>query len=363
MSSISPLKVPVILIAGLDPETMAIATMALGWDLPNAVAVRHDLDPSRDTLIRTISDATGLIEREEVELDHACASCALREDVIPTLERLAASGRWDAIVSQLPPTASPAQVCRVTSWDPARAPHVRISAVVAALNDATLDGDLLGDELLCEVDLPVREDDRRGLAETACALVEYADVVFTPQEIEPDERDLISALMRPGALFLESVSKLDGGELATGLHHCETSDDWVEAVRRDPIPSPEGAAWALDVHSDRPFHPGRLQEFVAVLGGGPRRSRGCFWLPTRPHQLCIWNGAGGQLSIGTEDTWGPESPLTRIVIIGLDGGHEALAAAFRACLLTDKELDESGPYWEAFEDGFEPWLGPIRRAA
>ncbi|MDF1489166.1 CobW family GTP-binding protein [Tessaracoccus caeni] len=364
MNNVSPLKVPVILVAGFDADTMAIATMALGWDLPKAVAVRHDLDPTRDTLTRTVSDATGLIEKEELELDHACASCALREDVVPTLERLASSGQWDAIVAQLPATASPAQVCRVSAWDPARVPHVRISAVVAALSDTTLEGDLLGDELLCEVDLPVREDDRRGLAETACALVEYADVVFTPGDIETDGRDLINALMRPGARLLDSVSALDGAELTTGLHHCETSDEWVAEVRRGPLPSPEGEAWVLDVHSDRPFHPDRLMEFIAVLGGGPRRSRGCFWLPTRPHQLCIWNGAGGQLSVGTEEDWGrDESPLTRITVVGLDGGRDALAAAFEACLLTDAEMEEHGPYWEAFEDGFEPWLGPIHRGS
>ncbi|MEA5118876.1 MAG: GTP-binding protein, partial [Propionicimonas sp.] len=73
---------------------------------------------------------------------------------------------------------------------------------------------------------------------------------------------------------------------------------------------------------------------------------------------------GGQLSIGGEETWDSgEQPLTRIVVTGLDDGRDALAAAFQACLLTDAELAERGWFWEAFEDGFEPWLGPIRRAA
>ncbi|MEZ5087254.1 MAG: GTP-binding protein [Tessaracoccus sp.] len=363
MDNISPLKVPVILVAGLDADTMAVATMAMGWDLPHAVAVRHDLNPDRDVLTRTVSDASGLIEREEIELDHACVSCAIREDVIPTLERLAADGAWNAIVAQLPATASPAQVCRVASWDPSRVPHVHISAVVTALDDTALAEDLLTDELLCEVDLPVREDDRRGLAETACELVEYSDVVFTPRAPEPAARDLLTVLMRPGAELVESITALDAASLALGVHHCDTSDEWVADVRRDALPETEGQAWVLDVHSERPFHPDRFQEFITVLGGGPRRSRGCFWLPTRPHQVCAWNGAGGQLSIGADETWGKEQPVTRIVIVGLDGGRDALAAAFQACLLTDAEMAESGPYWEAFEDGLEPWLGPILRAA
>ncbi|MFT3877385.1 MAG: GTP-binding protein [Propioniciclava sp.] len=364
MSDVSALKVPVILVSGVDADTMAVASAALGWDLPDAVAVRHDLDPARDVLVRTVSDASGLLEREELELDHACVSCAIREDVIPALQRLASTGRWSAIVAQLPATANAAQVCRVASWESARLPHVRVSAVVTAVDAATLGDDLLGEELLTELELPVRDDDGRGLAETLCGMVEYTDVLFCSAALDADVADLIGVLMRPGARVVDSVSLLDASALVGGVHDCEVSDAWVCEVRRGALPEATGAAWVLDVRSDRPFHPDRLNEFVEILGGGPRRSRGCFWLPSRPHQVCVWDGAGGQLSIGADDTWDrDEQPLTRIVVVGIDGGRDALAAAFQACLLTDAELAERGKYWEVFEDGYEPWLGPIRRAA
>lgn len=357
------LKVPVVLVAGVDADTMAVASAALGWDLPDAVAVRHDLVPDRDVLVRTVSDVSGTLEHEEIELDHACVSCAIREDVVPTLQRLAVSGRWSAIVAQLPATASAAQVCRVAAWEPARVPHVRVSAVLTALDAVSLGDDLLGGELLRELELPVRDDDGRGLAEALCEMVEYTDVLFVPQPVEPRERDLLRVLMRPGTSVVDSVTDLDAATLAGGLHDCEASDAWVSEVRRDALPDAEGAAWVLDVRSERPFHPDRLNEFVEVLGGGPRRSRGCFWLPSRPGQICVWDGAGGQLSIGSDEMWGGEDPLTRIVVVGTDDGRDALAAAFHACLLTDAEMAERGPYWEVFEDGYEPWLGPIRRAA
>ena len=119
----------------------------------------------------------------------------------------------------------------------------------------------------------------------------------------------------------------------------------------------------LDFRSERPFHPERLQETIAVLGGGPRRSRGCFWLPSRPAQVCQWDGAGGMLSIGPCDHWDEHGPLTRIVVVGLDDGREQLVDAFRSCLLTDQELAERGAYWEVWRDGFEPWLGPVRQLA
>lgn len=135
-------------------------------------------------------------------------------------------------------------------------------------------------------------------------------------------------------------------------------------VRRDPLPgSAGGAAWVLDFRSERPFHPDRLQQTIEVLGGGPRRSRGCFWLPSRPAQVCQWDGAGGMLSIGPCDHWDEHGPLTRVVVVGMDDGREQLAEAFRSCLLTDHEMAERGPYWEVMDDGLEPWLGPVRQLA
>ena len=59
-------------------------------------------------------------------------------------------------------------------------------------------------------------------------------------------------------------------------------------------------------------------EYIEVLGGGPRRSRGCFWLPTRPSTVGVWEGAGGQLSVGSGVPWGMKAPLTRIVVTGLE---------------------------------------------
>ena len=121
--------------------------------------------------------------------------------------------------------------------------------------------------------------------------------------------------------------------------------------------------WRLDLRSDRPLHPGRLLTEIETIGGGPRRSRGCFWLPSRPGDVCVWDGAGGQVSIGHLSSWGLKDPLTRIVVTGLDDGAADIRAAFDACLLSDTEIAHRGTFWEVGEDGLEPWLGPIRRAA
>lgn len=355
----NPSQTPVILISGVDPEPMSALTIALQWDLPDAVVVHHEVDIEQEMLIRTVSDQRGLIHRREISLAHACVSCAIRSDVVPTVERLAAQGRWGAIIAQLPETAEAAQVCRVIGYDPKAAPHVRIAAALVAVDGETVAEDVLGDDLLVERDLPVRDDDERGVGETVASLVEYADLVVA-ERLAPAGQALLKTLMRPGAQVLDSAAAVDSAAVLVGLHQHHNSEDWVQVIRREPIPgvAAEGT-WQLDFSSQRPFHPERLRQRIEDLGRGRRRSRGCFWLPTRPNQVCQWDGAGGMVSIGVADDWPAGDQLTRIVVVGVDAGREALEHAFHDCLLTDQEIAERGRYWEVSIDGMEPWLGPV----
>lgn len=342
--------------------------LSLQLGLSGAVSVRHTIDLDRRLLTRTVGDVTGLLEREEIDLEHACVTCAVREDVVPTLERLGAEGRWGAIVACLPVAAEAVQVCRVISWTPRNAPHVGIAAVVAALDGARVADDLLGEDLLDERGLATSEDDRRGVAEVACAMVEYADLVSLTEALSDDDQALLTVLARPQVPLVADPSLIDAAALAAGVHRHEAVETWVAGVRRGELPPlPGSRVWRLDLRSDRPFHPSRFQDELEVLGGGPRRSRGCFWLPTRPGDICLWDGAGGQVSVGTTHRWARgETPVTRIVVIGIDDDLDERAeieAAFHRCLLTDEELTTRGRIWEESWDGLEPWLGPIHRVA
>jgi G3E family GTPase len=354
-------QVPVVLISGIAEEPMAAATVGLQWDLPQAAVVRHEVDEAREVLIRTVSDPRGVIERVVISVEHACVSCAIREDVVPTLERLAASGQWRSLIAQLPVTADATQVCRVIGYYPKHAPSIRVAAAIVALDGGAVTTDLTSDDLLAERELPVREDDARGVAETAAAMVEYADVVIAVGGTDAAGRGLIGNLARPGTVLTDSASTLDAGALVAGIHSHEHSEDWVQVVRRAALPAnPDPSTWVIDFASERPFHPGRLQERIEQLGRGGHRSRGCFWLPSRPTQVCQWDGAGGMVSIGADDSWDDSDPLTRIVIVGVGEGRDGVAEAFGSCLLTDAELAERGRFWEVDSDGLEPWLGPIR---
>lgn len=362
-------QVPVVLVSGIDPEAAAATVLGLQLDLPGSVVVRHALDVAQQHLTRVVSDASGVLERHVTPLDHACVSCALREDVLPTLERLARAGLYDAVIAQLPPAADALQVCRVLNADARVAPSVRVSAVVAALDGAGLALDLTGDDLLSERGLQTSAEDARGVAEVLCGLVEYADrVVVTRAEDADDEAiALVRTLARPDAVVHTDPFSLDSTALVAGVHEHRRTEAWIDPVPRTLVPIPATGAWVCELGSDRPFHPGRLLERIEELGCGPWRARGCFWLPTRPDAVGCWDGAGGQLSIGAQGQWGRGPQVTRLLFMGLDedSSHdqrEQIERAFAACLLTDEEMRVRGPYWEAASDGLEPWMGPITRA-
>lgn len=358
------MRTPVIAVTGVDPDAMATVMVGLLWDLAGAVTVQHRIDPERQVLLRVVSDVTGELDREEIPLEHACVSCALREDVMPTLERLARDGRWRTVVACLPVGAEAEQVGHVVAADTRLARHLRLSSVVAALDGGSVVEDLLGDDLLRERGRHTGPDDSRGVGEVACAMVEYADVVALTTGADPAAIDLVTALGRPNALVVESSEQLAAELLVEPRHDYQRTCEWTATILDAQLPDQRSTkVWRLDLSSPRPFHPARLLEQIERLGSGRHRSRGCFWLPTRPGTALVWDGAGGQLSIGAGPAWGRQVPRTRLVMTGVGAPPERLLRAFDELLLSPNEalLDQAD--WAVVEDGFEPWLGPIRHVA
>jgi G3E family GTPase len=358
------MRTPLVVVTGVDPAATDSAMVTLAWDLPRAVVVRHRIDPSSQVLSRTVSDATGVLEQEHIALEHACVGCALREDIGPTLERLGRDDRWSSIVAGLPTATEADQLASLLVRSSSLARHLQLSSVVNAVGADRLVPDLLGDDLLRERGLHTNPDDSRGVGEVACAQIEFADVLVIDGEPGPEGVDLVRALARPDALVVTGVSNLDGGATTAQRHHHPLTTTWASShLDVDLPPLGESRAWRLDLSAPRPFHPQRLLDQIGRLGTGPHRSRGAFWVPTRPGSVLEWSGAGGQLSIGSHSSWGRRAPATRLIFTGLGATPHDLVAAFDDLLLTPTESLVEQRRWDVLEDGLEPWLGDIRDVA
>ena len=362
-------NVPVIVVATLDAVLRESFCAGLVLDLDAAVVVRHDLRVDRvgggGAVRRLVTDRNGIVYDDEQLMEHACLACAVREDLVPTVAQLARDGRWRTVVVALPVTADPQTVVGALdrASDSADLGPARVACVVSLADAETLLDDLFGDDLLVERGSALGEMDRRSVGEALARQLECADLVGVTAILDPT----VSAVVE--RLAPEAGRPLPWADIV-GADLTSRRLSWAAARRRtDPLllPTvglPDGdGAWRLSLRSAAPFHPGRLMARIEDLGCGRIRSRGHFWLPTRADEICEWDGAGGQLSVGAYGFWGTRPPSTHLTYVGLDAAdRDRVAGAFAETVLTSTELRRLDS-WAGRADGFEPWLGARHSAA
>lgn len=361
-------RLPLALVSTIDPLLRDAVALTAALE-PGTVVVRHDLldDGGDGRIRRVVSDLSGTVEQVEVPLDHACVSCAIREDAIPTLKRLAAEGRWTQAVLALPVAAESLPVARTLApqTEPdGELPEYRLASVVCAVDLDVFADDVLGDDLLRERALGLGDDDPRGVGEALAGLVEHADVVVTSGDggERPADSVLLDHLRAVDGIRLDGIHLLDGEVLFARGHDPEVGEVRTDVDREPTVvgASPEGIV-TIRLVSDRPFHPDRLLHRIEELGSRAVRSRGVFWVPTRPNSVVGWEGCGGQLSVGELGEWSEEVPRTDLTFTGRATDLAQLDAVFEDVLLTEAESAEGLAPWLGRRDVLEPWLGERSR--
>jgi G3E family GTPase len=377
--------IPVSVLATTDPVLRDSALFGLLMDAPAVVAVRHDIHA--DHLRRVVLDATGVIEDVIVPLEHACLSCAVREDALPTIARLARDGRWTHVLLALPVSAEPLPAARAlaVATEPGGVlDHTRVATSLAVVDIDTLQQDLFGDETLVERGLELTADDERSVGEALAAQIEQADLVVTSSSsslVEPvDTREawsatasgLLDRLRGAGTRRVDGLHALSAADLAAATHSPTRAERRAHPLGAVVFSGPGGLpgdrSWTLELRSTRPFHPERLLDHIEELSVGGLRARGVFHVADRPGLACLWDGAGGQLAFADLGPWSEvcagTRPHTRIVVVGVaddrgvgpDDERERLRDAFHAALCTPEEI-AAGVEWLWREDHLAPWLG------
>lgn len=369
--------IPVSVLASADPVLRDSALFGLLMDAPGVVAVRHDIHA--DHLRRVVLDATGVIEDVIVPLEHACLSCAVREDAVPTIARLARDGRWGHVLLALPVSAEPLPAARALAAESERGgalDHTRVATAFAVVDIDTFQQDLFGDETLVERGLELTPDDERSVGEALAAQIEQADLVVTSGNESPSATTsgLLDRLRGAGTRRVDGLHALSAADLAAATHSPSRAERRAHPLGAVAITGPgsvpEDRSWTLELRSPLPFHPERLLDGIEELSSRGLRARGVFHVADRPGLACLWDGAGGQLAFGDLGPW-PEvcpgtAPHTRIVVVGvaddrgtgtsLEDDRDRLREAFHAALCTPEEL-AVGVEWLWREDHLAPWLG------
>ncbi|MGA5293756.1 CobW family GTP-binding protein [Streptomyces koyangensis] len=377
---------PVAIVAGLHADARRAAVEELLRTVEGSVALHHDLATAvTGTVRRTVRDRTGELGAGDTPLVNDCACCALREDLVPELRRLAGDGHTKLAVVELWDSVEPQAMAEVVAAHGGE--ELRLTAVVTAVDPALILPCLGNGDDLAESGLAAARTDRRTVADTWARQLEYAPVLAVAESEEADDEDrALLAQLHPTARHVPTGSGQLGRVAFAGFDPEAASVAQHPACALLPQEADEAGVATTVWHRDRPFHPGRLFAALEDLACAAARSRGRFWLADRPDTLLVWDCAGGALCVEEagpwlaalpDAAWEMVPPVRRAAAAldwhpahgdrcqhlvftspGLDS--DGLVRLLDSCLLTEEEFRAGGELLRELPDPFARFLDPVR---
>ena len=340
----------------------------------------------------------GLSRTEErlVEMSNGCICCTLREDLMLEVTKLARERRFDYLLIESTSISEPLPVAQTFSFvsedgtlDLSR--HARLDmlvTVVDAFNFARDFGSL--DRLPDRPRLDADADDQRTIVNLLTEQVEFANViVLNKADLVPaatlGELRAILGKLNPQARLVEAAfGQVPLGSILNtklfNLQEAEQGAGWQqELARGHHTPETEEYGIGSFVFRDsRPFHPARFWRYISEdWPGEVIRSKGLFWLASRPSDALSWGQAGGSLRAESAGSWWAaiEQPerhpaflenrttiLARwdarfqdrqneLVFIGQDMNEARIRRELAACLCTEAEIAR----WQHGGEFADPW--------
>ncbi|MBS3018180.1 putative metal chaperone YciC [Comamonas sp. PE63] len=334
-------------------------------------------------------------EEKLVEMSNGCICCTLREDLLVEVRRLAKEKRFDHLVIESTGISEPLPVAETfTFTDEAGASLSDIAALdtmVTVVDGFNFLKDYESRDSLKTRGESLGQEDQRCVVDLLIEQIEFCDVlVLNKTDLISDTEQLrlraILASLNPRAKIIEATfGKVPlASVLSTKLFNFEEAakaPGWLKELRGEHKPeTDEYGIGSFVYRSRRPFHPERFHRLVETEWPGVIRSKGFFWLASRPAKVGDWSQAGAVCRNGLAGQWWATMPQEHwpkdsesiaaikknwdeevgdarqeLVLIGIDMDEAALRRMFDACLLTDREMTLGPQAWRTFKDPFPTW--------
>ena len=341
------------------------------------INVDAQLVKQENTLSRT--------EERLVEMSNGCICCTLREDLMIEVERLAKEKRFDYLLIESTGISEPLPVAQTFSYvdeengiDLTKFSRLdTMVTVVDCFNFAKDFGsiDTVWTRKMNEDD----PNDNRTIVNLLTDQIEFANVIILNKTdllspIQVGELKAIIQKLNPKAKILQSTfGKVNPNEiLNTGLFDFDEASNgtnWLEELAKAKhTPETEEYGISSFVFRDaRPFHPERFWHYINnYWHAGIIRSKGLFWIASRPKDALNWGQAGGSVRADSAGTWWAGVPawernfypawreskdlimqrwderfgdrINELVIIGQDLDQAAIVEELQECLCTEEEI-------------------------
>lgn len=347
----------------------------------------------------TVQNEVSLNHSEEklVEMSNGCICCTLREDLLEEVTKLAQEGRFDYLVIESTGIAEPLPVAETFTFADENGLSLsdvaRLDTMVTVVDAINFLRDYDEAKFLTETPESLGEDDERSVADLLVDQVEFADVILISKTdlAEKSEVERLLAILKTLNTSATIIPISDGEvELDAVLdtqsfsfEKAQQAPGWLKEMRGEHIPETEEyGISSFAYHARRPFHPEKFYDFLhnAEDYGKLIRSKGYFWLATRPEFVGQWSQAGGIARYGAagmfwkaipKEEWPTDQESLdainniwqepygdmrqELVFIGQGLEQEKLIARLNECLLTEDEMERGRDYWLSLEDPFPDW--------
>ena len=336
-------------------------------------------------------------EEKLVEMSNGCICCTLREDLLLEVNKLAKDGRFDYLVIESTGISEPLPVAETFTFADEEGVSLSdvatLDTMVTVVDAVNFLKDYEDAKYLQDSGESLGEDDERSVADLLADQVEFADVLLVSKTdlVEPSEVERLTAILKSLNTHAQVIPISQGQVpvdevLSTGLFDFERAQEapgWLKEMRGEHVPETEEyGISSFSYVARRPFHPEKFHQFVhgTEQYGKLIRSKGYFWLATRPEFAGQWSQAGGIARYGfagmfwkavPEHNWptDEESMATikmqweepfgdmrqELVFIGQGLDQQAMLNALDDCLLSEDELLKGKQYWATLSDPFPAW--------
>jgi len=317
-----------------------------------------------------------------VEMSNGCICCTLREDLMVEVEKLARHNKFDYLLIESTGISEPIPVAQTFSFatgdelfDLTR--FSRLDTMVTVVDAYNFFKDFGSSDTIFERNMTDDQQDQRSVVNLLTDQIEFANVILLNKTDLVDKEQLgilenIIHKLNPEARIIHTTNgNVQGNQIInTGLFDYDRaaqSAGWLKELNNEHTPETEEYGISSFVFRDsRPFHPQRFWNYLSQQWhANIIRSKGLFWLATRPAQALMWSQAGGSLKAEPYGRWWASMPpaertknlyfiehqdmlmekwdeefgdrMNELVVIGQDLDEELITVELESCLCTEEE--------------------------
>ncbi|WP_419913693.1 GTP-binding protein [Hoeflea sp.] len=347
-------------------------------------------------LVRAGGAELSQTEETLVEMSNGCICCTLRDDLLMEVRRLAGERKFDYLLIESTGISEPLPVAATFEFrdenGQSLADVARLDTMVTVVDAVNLLRDYSSHDFLSDRGETLGDEDERTLVHLLTDQIEFADIVILNKvgaaELEQVDaaRKIIRSLNADAKIIETNYSKVAAREiLNTGLFDFEKAHEhphWAKELYgfADHVPETEEYGVTSYVYrARRPFDPQKIHTFLNNPMPGVIRSKGHFWLATRPDWVVEFSLAGALSSVSPIGTWWAAVPRSRwpdneqartylknlwvepfgdrrqeIVFIGSGIDWQAMKAGLDNCLIGQEAGDDLSAFAD-LPDPFAKW--------